>query len=187
MDPRNDINKCIETLESGGLILYPTDTIWGIGCDATNGNAVEKIFRLKKRADNKAMIILVADAEDIFKYVEHPDKKISEYLSSAEKPTTAIYQNAKGLAENLVQADGSIAIRIVNDDFCKMLIREFGKPIVSTSANISGSSFPQNFREISEEIKSGVDYIVQHRRDDLFTSAPSSIIKMENGNIIKIR
>ena len=126
----DDIENCIEVLEKGGLILYPTDTIWGIGCDATNAQAVDKIFRLKNRSDRKSMIILVAEEIEIETYVDTSDKKIVEYLSSTEKPTTVIYQHAKNLLANLTNTDGTIAIRIVNDDFCKKLIIEFKKPIV---------------------------------------------------------
>ncbi len=183
----NDIKNCIHILEDGGIILYPTDTIWGIGCDATNGNSVEKIFALKNRSDKKSMIILVADEKDIFNYVEEPPKKIFNYLSVTNKPTTVIYDRAKNLAQNLI-SNGTIAIRIVKDDFCKELLSQFKKPIVSTSANISGEPFAKNFNDISAQIKNGVDYIVQHRRNDLMSSQPSSIIKSdEEGNIIFLR
>lgn len=184
----NDIKNCIDTLERGGLILYPTDTIWGIGCDSTNDGAIEKIFSLKKRADSKAMIILVADEKEIYNYVENPDKKIFEYLSSTEKPTTVIYQHAKNISPKVISSDGTIGIRIAKDNFCKALISQFKKPIVSTSANISGEPSPKNFNDISDAIKNGVDYIVQHRQNDLTPSQPSSIIKLnEEGNIEIIR
>ena len=182
----NDIKRCIGVLNKGGLILYPTDTIWGIGCDATNEKAVEKIFSLKKRSDKRSMIILVADEKEIFNYAANPDKKIFEYLSTTQKPTTVIYEHAKNIDGNLINSDGTIAIRIVNDDFCKMLINQFKKPIVSTSANISGEAFPQNFNEIVAKIKNGVDYIVQHRQNDLMVSQPSAIIKLNNQENIEI-
>lgn len=174
----NDINECCKVLKKGGLILYPTDTIWGIGCDATNKAAAEKIYTLKRRLEKRSMIILLADQNDIINYVENPDKNIFEFLSSAEKPTTVIYQHAKNIAENIINSDGTIAIRIINDDFCKTLIKQFKKPIVSTSANESGKPFPKSFNEIHPLIKNGVDYIVQHRQNDPMISQPSSIIKL---------
>ena len=143
-----------------GIILYPTDTIWGIGCDATNEKAVEKIFLLKKRADEKSMIVLVADKKEVLHYVASPDLSIFDYLDKTTKPTTVIYDNAIGLASNLIGKDGSIAIRICKDEFCRHLIKRFRKPVVSTSANISGEPPPANFSEINALIKEGVQYIV---------------------------
>ena len=172
-----DISNCITVLQNGGIILYPTDTIWGIGCDASNEEAVAKIFALKKRAEEKSMIILLADERDIIHYITQPELAVIDYLQTVTKPTTVIYEWAIGLAENLVNADGSIAIRITHDPFCKHLIKRFKKPIVSTSANVSGFPSPANFFAISAEIKNGVDYIVQHRQDDMSTAAPSAIIK----------
>lgn len=183
---KNDIKRCLEILNSGGLILYPTDTIWGIGCDATNSQGVEKIYELKKRSDKKAMIILVPDENEILNYITDPLQKIFEYLNGTKKPTTVIYNDAKDLPLNLVSEDGSIAIRIVQEEFCKILLKQFKKPIVSTSANISGASSPKNFTEVSNEIKNGVDYIVQHRRDDTKSSEPSSIIKLNSKGEIEI-
>ncbi len=180
-----DIKKCIEVLNSGGLILYPTDTIWGIGCDATNEKAIEKIYTLKNRQDKRTMIILIAEEKNIFTYVENPDKKIFDYLQSAEKPTTVIYEGGKNISQNL-KNDGTLAIRIVRDIFCKALITEFKKPIVSTSANISGEPFPKNFNEIDNKIKNGVDYIVQHRQNDLASFPPSAIIKLNMDGKIEI-
>ncbi len=174
----NDIKSCLNILSKGGVIVYPTDTIWGIGCDATNDDAVKKIFSLKQRSDNKSMIILVAEEKDIYNYVANPDKKIFDYLASIEKPTTVIYENANHIARSLISGDGTVAIRIVKDAFCKALIKEYKKPIVSTSANISVQSFPKNFNEIDPAIKNGVDYIVQHRQNDLIYFKPSSIIKL---------
>jgi len=185
-DLKNDIDECCRVLATGGLILYPTDTIWGIGCDATNEDAVKKIYQLKKREEKKSMIILVADEKEIFNYVEDPDKKIFGYLSSAKKPTTVIYEHAKNLAQNLISDDGTVAIRIVKDEFCKALITQFKKPIVSTSANISREPFPKNFADIGMAIKNGVDFIVQHRQNDLMSSQPSSIIKLNNKGEIEI-
>lgn len=172
-----DIEACIKTLQDGGLILYPTDTIWGIGCDATNEEAVAKIYTLKKRADEKSMIILLAAEKDLLKYITQPPPAVFDYLKELSRPTTVIYEGAINLAENLINKDGSIAIRIVKDEFCKQLIKRFRKPIVSTSANISGAPSPQNFSAIDAVIKNGVDYIVQHRRDDVTPTTPSTIVK----------
>ena len=184
----NDIKECITVLETGGLILYPTDTIWGIGCDATNEKAVAKIYDLKKRADEKSMVILVANEQSITQYVTQPDVKIFDYIKGIYKPTTVIYNGAVGLAGNALAKDGSVAIRIVKDDFCKQLISTFNKPIVSTSANISGYPPPAVFTDIDVAIKNGVDYIVQHRQDDLTPSSPSAIIKWnDDGSLTIIR
>jgi L-threonylcarbamoyladenylate synthase len=172
-----DILSCIETLKSGGIILYPTDTIWGIGADATNPKAVKKIFELKERPDGKSMIVMIADSRDINRYVSRPHPYIAEYLENVNSPTTVIYDGALGLAENLVGEDGSIAIRIVKEDFCRHLIKSFKKPLVSTSANISGVSAPENFAGISEEIKSGVDYIVKFRQQDNRRVKPSLLVR----------
>ncbi len=185
MDLTDDINNCLEALQSEKIILYPTDTVWGIGCDATNANAIQKIYSLKKREEKKSMIILVAYATDIFKYVSHPSKKMIDYILLQEKPTTAIFKNAINLPKTLINIDGSIAIRIVKDHFCEALLKKFNKPIVSTSANISGNETPENFTMISDEIKNGVDYIAQHRRHENDLLQPSSIIKLNDKNEIE--
>ena len=182
-----DIDKCVKHPDRGDLILYPTDTIWGLGCDATNEKAIEKIYQLKKRSDEKAMIVLVAEEKEVVKYVRSVDRSLFDHLKKIDKPTTVIYNNAIGLADNLIAKDGSIAIRICKEDFCSTLIKKFGKPIVSTSANISGSLSPKNFAEISDEIKNGVDYIVQYKQDDPVPSHPSTIIRWQNGNVEIIR
>ena len=183
----NDIEKCLEMLKAGGLILYPTDTIWGIGCDATNEKSAEKIYKLKRRSDEKAMIVLVADEKDILRHVAAPDLSLLDYLGKTIKPTTVVYEGALGFAGNIVATDGSIAIRICKDDFCRQLIKRFRKPIVSTSANISGIPAPKTFKEISDEIKKGVDYVVEYKREDETSAQPSSLIKWENGKIIVLR
>jgi L-threonylcarbamoyladenylate synthase len=172
-----DILSCIATLKRGGIILYPTDSIWGIGADATNPDAVKKIFDLKQRADGKSMIVLIADARDINRYVSRPHPYIAEYLEKANRPTTVIYDGALGLAENLMGQDGSIAIRIVKEDFCRHLIKRLKKPLVSTSANISGTPSPENFASISAKIKSGVDYVVEFRQQDNHPAKPSQVIR----------
>ena len=182
-----DIEQCLAILKSGGLILYPTDTIWGIGCDATNEEAVEKIYALKKRPDEKAMIVLVADERDVLQYVASPDLELFDYLDQQNKPTTVIYDGAIGLAENLVAKDGSVAIRICKEDFCRHLLKRFRKPIVSSSANLSGQPSPQTFAGISNDIRNGVDYIVKYRQEEVLKAVPSSIIKWKNGKIEVIR
>lgn len=183
----NDIESCLEVLNKGGLILYPTDTIWGIGCDATNPSAVEKIYRVKKRPDEKAMIVLVADEKDILRYVAAPDLAVFDYIKASPRPTTVIYEGAIGLAGNLIASDGSIAIRICQELFCRHLIKRFRKPLVSTSSNISGAKPPSTFAGISEEIKQQVDYVVSYRQSDETIATPSTIIKWSGGSPIVIR
>src|ERR1700755_992541 len=139
----NDIKQCLDILQRGGLILYPTDTIWGIGCDATNEAAVEKTYKIKTRPPAKSLIILLADERDILQYVANPDMRVFDYLQTTQKPTTVVYEGAIGLAGNLVPADGTIAIRLVTEPFCRHLIKRLKKPLVSTSANLSGEPAPQ--------------------------------------------
>jgi L-threonylcarbamoyladenylate synthase len=186
-DFSNDIEQCLQVLKNGGLILYPTDTVWGIGCDATNAEAVEKIYKLKKRPGEKAMIVLVADERDVLQYVAAPDPAIFIYLEKITKPTTVIYEGAIGLADNLVGGDGSIAIRICQDEFCRHLLKRFRKPIVSTSANLSGEPVAEIFAHVNQQIRDGVDHIVQYRQDDNRVAEASSVIKWENGNVIILR
>ena len=184
----NDIEKCLSVLKSGGIILYPTDTIWGIGCDATNAAAVAKIYALKKRAEEKSMIILLASQKELNQYIAHLDPAVFDFLHQTIKPTTVIYDGAIGLADNVVSNDGTIAIRITSDVFCQQLIKRFRRPIVSTSANISGQVSPTTFAAIGAEIKNGVDYIVQHRQDDLCAASPSAIIRWQKtGQVVVIR
>lgn len=181
-----DIQTAIKAIEDGGIILYPTDTIWGIGCDATNEDAVEKIFALKKRPEAKSMIVLVADEKDILQYVASPDLRVFDYLKTTIKPTTIIYENAINIASNIVSNDRSIGIRICRDEFCKHLIKRFRKPIVSTSANISGDKSPSSFADISNEIKTGVDYVVQYKQDDHSPATPSSVVKWNSDGTVTI-
>ncbi len=183
----NDIEQCLRVLEHGGLILYPTDTIWGIGCDATNTVAVERIYQLKKRPGKKAMIVLVADERDVLQYVAAPDLQVFDYLEKTSKPTTVIYEGAIGLADNLIGTDGSIAIRICKDVFCRHLLKRFRKPLVSTSANISGEPVAQLFAGIGTGIRNGVDYIVNYRQEDTAAALPSSVIKWKNGTVTILR
>lgn len=183
----NDIEACLSVLRNGGLILYPTDTVWGIGCDATNPKAVERVYALKQRPDNKAMIVLLADERDVLQYVASPDLAVFDYLATCTKPTTVIYEGAIGLAENLVGADGSIAIRLCREDFCRHLLKRFRKPLVSTSANLSGTPTAASFAAISAGIRGGVDYVVQYRQDDTTPASPSAVISWKNGQVNIIR
>jgi L-threonylcarbamoyladenylate synthase len=175
-----EVDHALEVLKSGGVILYPTDTIWGIGCDVTNENAVKRIYEIKKREDSKSMIILVADERDVLRYVAAPDLSVFDFIEEQTRPTTIIFEHAVGLPDNLVADDGSIAIRIVRDEFCRHLLKRLRKPIVSTSANISGNASPKNFLEISGEIRNTVDHIVKWRQDDVTIAQASQIIKWNN-------
>jgi L-threonylcarbamoyladenylate synthase len=180
------VEQALNILRTGGIILYPTDTVWGIGCDATDEKAISRIFKLKQRDDIKSMIILVAEEKDILKYTANPDPDVSDFIRNSDRPTTVIYENAIGLPDNLIGPDGSIAIRITKDSFCKTLIKRLGKPIVSTSANISGHPSPKNFKGISVEIIQWVDYVVDYRKDDETEAAPSRIIKINPDETIHI-
>ncbi len=187
MGYKNDIEKCLEVLENGGIILYPTDTIWGLGCDATNEVAVEKIIALKNRPAEKSFVVLVAEEKDILKYIASPDLAVFEYLQTQNRPVTVIYKQAIGLAENTVAKDGSVAIRICKDEFCKKLIKRFRKPILSTSANFSGENAPAFYSEINDVIINGVNYAVQYRRNDSKAGQASMIIQWDNGIVKVIR
>jgi L-threonylcarbamoyladenylate synthase len=183
-----DIKQALDIIRKGGIILYPTDTIWGIGCDATNAEAVKKIYNLKQREETKSMLVLVDVPGRIERYVDQVPEIAWQLMEVNDQPMTIIYQGAKNLASNLVSSDLTIGIRVANDEFCQKLITRFNKPIVSTSANISGQLSPAIFDEISDEIKSGVDYIVQWRQNDLNKRSASQIIKIGvNGEIEIIR
>ena len=173
-------------MAAGGIILYPTDTIWGIGCDATNEKAVQRVYELKRRTDNKAMLVLMDSEAKLDRYVSDVPDIAWDLISVSDKPLTIIYSSAKNLATNLLGADGSVGIRITNEEFSKKLCERFRKPLVSTSANVSGEPSPANFSEVSEVIKEGVDYIVSYRQDDMSRPNPSSIIKLDKGGVIKI-
>ena len=174
----NDIKKALEVLKSGGIILYPTDTIWGIGCDATNEEAVKRVYEIKQREDSKSMLVLMENPNRISSYVDDVPEIALDLLEVTNKPTTIIYSGAKNLANNLINSDGSIGIRITNEDFTQQLIQRFKKPIVSTSANITGDAPAQNFMEISQDIIDAVDYVVEYRQDDMTKALASSIIKI---------
>lgn len=186
MEINEDIKQACEVMERGGVILYPTDTIWGIGCDATNAAAVQRVYEIKQRADSKALIVLTDSEAKVEYYVTEVPETAWQLLDVAVKPLTLIYPGARNLAPNLLAEDGSIAIRITRESFSQQLCRRFKKAIVSTSANISGTPSPHNFAEISDEIKNAVDYIVEARRDETDESTPSSIIKLGGDGTIKI-
>ena len=186
MEFENDIRHCLDTLRTGGTILYPTDTIWGIGCNATDPAAVKKIFEIKQRAESKSLIVLLADPRDINRYVGLPEPYLFDYLQTVVRPTTIIYEGAIGLAENLIAADGSIAIRVVKEDFCRHLIKRFGKPLVSTSANISGKTAPGHFKNISDGIRNAVDYVVQYRQSDEEPARASTVIRFNSHGEIRV-
>lgn len=173
-----DVKQAIEVMKQGGVILYPTDTVWGIGCDATNADAVRRVYEIKQREDSKAMICLVDSDVRLQRYVRNVPDVAWDLMEYATKPTTVVLDGATGLAENLVAGDGSIAVRITRDLFSRELCYRFQKPIVSTSANISGQPTPRRFTEISEDIIKAVDYVCTSRREERKTNTPSSIIKL---------
>ncbi len=173
-------------MSEGGVILYPTDTIWGIGCDATNEEAVRRVYEIKQRQDSKAMLVLVDSSVKVDYYVRDVPEVAWDLIDLADKPLTIIYSGARNLAANLLAEDGSVGIRVTNEEFSKRLCQQFRKAIVSTSANISGQPSPKNFSEISEEVKSAVDYIVGYRQKEMSNPKPSSIIKLDKGGVIKI-
>lgn len=181
-----EIKKACQVMREGGVILYPTDTIWGIGCDATNEEAVRRVYEIKRRADSKAMLMLVDSAVKVDFYVQDVPEVAWDLIELADKPLTIIYSGARNLAPNLLAEDGSVGIRVTGEEFSKRLCQQFRKAIVSTSANVSGQPSPQNFSEISEEIKAAVDYIVDYRREETTQAKPSSIIKLDKGGVIKI-
>lgn len=183
---KDDIRKAVDIMKAGGIILYPTDTIWGIGCDATNTEAVQKVYNLKQRSDNKALIVLIDNPIKLNYYLTDTPDIAWDLIDLSDKPLTIIYNNARNIADNLISDDGSIAIRVTEEKFSQELCKCFRKAIVSTSANISGEKSPQNFSEISDAIKKGVDYIVSYRQNDTSKAKPSSIIKLSNNGEVKI-
>lgn len=173
-------------MNEGGVILYPTDTIWGIGCDATNEEAVRRVYQIKQRSDSKAMLVLVDSPVKVDFYVQDVPEVAWDLIEVADKPLTIIYSGARNLASNLIAEDGSVGIRVTNEEFSKRLCQQFRKAIVSTSANISGQPSPANYSEITEELKSMVDYVVGYRQEEMGHPKPSSIIKLDKGRVIKI-
>lgn len=181
-----DIERCIEVLKQGGLILYPTDTIWGIGCDATNSEAVRKVYELKHRADNKALIVLLDSENSLYHHVVDVPEMALELLDVAVRPLTIIYEGAYNVAPELLGENESVGIRIPHDKFAHELCRRFRRPIVSTSANVSGEPSPGNFQEISKQIIDGVDYAVNYRRDDRQRAEASNVILLRADGTFKI-
>ncbi len=182
---KDEIERALTVLKKGGIILYPTDTVWGIGCDATNAEAVDKIFRLKNRNDKKSMICLVHDFKMLNEYVENVPEVAYDILKYASKPTTIIFDDPIRVAENLIAEDNSLALRVTKDQFCEKLIQKLRKPLVSTSANFSGSPTPQSYSEIDPLILEGVDYIVNLHREKK-SGKPSTIIKLKNDGSVKV-
>ena len=182
----DDLNEALRTLKAGGLILYPTDTIWGIGCDATNAKAVSRVFELKRRDDAKALISIVQTNAILPLLMTKVPPVAYDLIDAAIQPLTIIYPDVHGLAPNLLAEDGSAGIRVVDELFCNKLCERFRKPIVSTSANISGEPSPASFREISDEIKNGVDYIVRYRQNERTPHVASNIIKLEVDGAFKL-
>lgn len=180
MFQQEDIEKSLDVLNHGGVILYPTDTVWGIGCNATDKTAVQRIYVIKQRRESRAMLTLVDGFSMLAEYVKHSSSIVTamQIMETDKRPVTFIYPMANCLAPNLIAEDGSIGIRVVQEPFCRQLIKEFGKPIVSTSANISGAPTPATFDDISEEIKTSVDFVVRWRQDDRNPATASSIIKL---------
>ena len=183
---KEDINRALEVLRDGGVILYPTDTIWGLGCDATNPEAVEKIYQIKERDPDKSMLVLVDYPARVERYVEDMPDIAWDLIDITDKPLTIIYHQAKNLPENLVSSDGSIGIRVVHDKFCQHLITRFKKPIVSSSANLSNQPAPGNFKEIDRKIIDAVDYVVKWRQNETKRSSPSGIIKLGPGGEVEV-
>jgi len=181
-----DIKAALAVLQKGGVILYPTDTIWGLGCDAGNEEAVKRIYNIKNRIDSKSMLVLMENAALLERYVLEVPEVAYDLIELSEKPLTIIYDGAKNLAKNLIAEDGSIGIRLTTEAFSSDLIRRFKRPIVSTSANISGKPSPACFDEIEQEIIDAVDYVVKYRQDDVQKAVPSGIIKLGRGGEIKI-
>ena len=184
----DEAKKCVEVMRKGGVILYPTDTVWGIGCDATNPEAVKRVFEIKKRADNKAMLLLVDSADRLARYVGNVPAVAWDLIELTNKPLTIIYDGARNVAPNLVAEDGSVGVRVTSELFSKELCYRFQKAVVSTSANVSGEPTPNNFSEISQEIIDAVDYVVNYKQLEKGKAKSSSIIKLkENGTVTIIR
>ena len=181
----SEVDKAVQALKEGKVILYPTDTIWGLGCDPTNDEAVSKIFSIKKRNDGKALIVLIEEIGQLYNYVDNIPEIAWDIVEFAEKPLTVIYPTGRNVSSKLLADDGSIAIRLTKDDFCKKVIRKFGKGIVSTSANISGEKSPSSFTKISKEVLESVEHIVSHRQNENMQVPPSTIMKIELDGEVK--
>lgn len=181
-----DIRNAVKVMKDGGIILYPTDTVWGIGCDATNSEAVKKIYDLKRRAESKSMLVLVDGEGMLDRTVKDIPEVAWQLIEAAVNPLTIIYDHPEHVAKNLLADDGSLGIRITSERYSQELCRRLRRPIVSTSANISGEKSPATFPEISDTILEGVDYVAEYRRDDMQKSLPSNIIKVSDGGLVKV-
>lgn len=182
----NGVEAAAEVLRDGGIILYPTDTVWGLGCDARNAEAVAKIYALKQNENKTSMLVLCSDADMIVRYVDKAPAVAFEVMEMATAPLTAILPGAKGLAANLIPDEGTLGVRIPDHEFCRRLLKKFGRPIVSTSANISGEPAPRTLAEVKEQIIEGADYVVDPRCEGKATHKPSSIIAFGEGGEVKI-
>ncbi|MFP4663064.1 MAG: L-threonylcarbamoyladenylate synthase [Bacteroidales bacterium] len=183
---KEDINKCLEALHQGGIIIYPTDTVWGLGCDATNPDAVEKIYKIKQRDKSKSMLILLENINQVFSYVEKPPEVALDMIELSTEPLTVVFEKAKNLPLNLIASDGSIAIRVSKNKFTSELIRRFKKPVVSTSANFSGQDTPLSFKEIDDDLIGMADYVVRFGQKETRRKKASSIIRISNQGEIDI-
>ena len=184
----NEITKIVKVLKKGGIVVYPTDTVWGIGCDATNKKTVEKIYSLKHRFHDKSFIVLVKDKDQVLSYVKEVPEILWDFADQFNTPLTVIYPNAQNLPNNVIAPDGSVAIRITKDNFCMKIIEELGNPIISTSANFSGEITPLVYSMISKDILKSADYVAQYKRNKVTEIRPSTIIRItENGQIDIIR
>lgn len=182
----DDIKLACEAMKKGGVILYPTDTVWGIGCDATCSDAVRRVFEIKRRADNKAMIVMLGNINDLERYVDDVPDVAYDLIEMSITPLTIVYDKGRYLASELLGEDGSVGIRITSEDFSKRLCLAYRRPIVSTSANVSGEPTAMTFADIKQDIKSQVDYIVKTRQEDVELHAPSSVIKLSSDGQVKI-
>ncbi|MBO5455562.1 MAG: threonylcarbamoyl-AMP synthase [Muribaculaceae bacterium] len=188
MTLQNDISKAVSVMKRGGVILYPTDTVWGIGCDATSSDAVRRVYEIKRRSDSKALISLVSDIDMLERFVGNVPLSVADFLEKSDRPTTVVYPSCRLLAPELLADDGSAGIRVTSEIYSRGLCQELGVPVVSTSANISGEPAPALFSEISDEIISAVDYVADFRRDDSTVSAPSRVVKLNSdGSFIILR
>jgi L-threonylcarbamoyladenylate synthase len=186
MSMEEEVKKACDKLRSGGIILYPTDTVWGIGCDATCREAVNRIYEIKKRLDSKSMLVLVDSPAKLDYYVDELPPVALDLIDWSDKPLTIIYSGARNVAPNLIAPDGTLGIRVTRESFSQALCRRLKKPLVSTSANISGQPAPGNFAGISDEIIRAVDYVVDYRREETLQAKPSGIIQLGKGGLIKI-
>lgn len=181
-----DIRESIPVLLKGGLILFPTDTVWAIGCDATNKDAVERLYQLKHKRSPENLVVLIDNEKDLPKYTLQENLRSFDYIKGVHKPTTVVYENPQGVADNVPDEDGTVAIRVVKDAFVMSLIKQLGKPVLSATANAVEHKFPYTYNEIDEEVKCGVDYIVKYRQEETIHHEPSSIIKWNSDGSITI-